>query len=106
MKQANMTVETMDRRVYLIDASVYIFRAWFSLPDSMTDAVGRPINALTGFSDMLSRLIRERGPRQIAVAFDESLTSSFRNRIDPNYKANRESAPEELKPQFRMARQL
>ncbi len=106
MKQANMTVETMDRRVYLIDASVYIFRAWFSLPDSMTDAVGRPINALTGFSDMLSRLIRERGPRQIAVAFDESLTSSFRNRIDPNYKANRESAPEELKHQFRMARQL
>ena len=53
MKQANQTVESMDRRVYLIDASVYIFRAWFSLPDSMTDASGRPINALTGFADML-----------------------------------------------------
>jgi len=106
MKQANQTVKTMDRRVYLIDASVYIFRAWFSLPDSMTDSVGRPINALTGFSDMLARLIRARSPRRIAVAFDESLTSSFRNRIDPAYKANRESAPEELKHQFRMARQL
>ena len=93
MKQANQTVESMDRRVYLIDASVYIFRAWFSLPDSMTDASGRPINALTGFADMLARLIRSQSPTHIAVAFDESLTSSFRNRIDPAYKANRESAP-------------
>ncbi|MBV61342.1 MAG: hypothetical protein CMH65_08585 [Nevskiales bacterium] len=106
MKQANQTVESMDRRVYLIDASVYIFRAWFSLPDSMTDASGRPINALTGFADMLARLIRSQSPTHIAVAFDESLTSSFRNRIDPAYKANRESAPEELKHQFRMARQV
>ncbi|MEN8822423.1 MAG: 5'-3' exonuclease H3TH domain-containing protein [Abyssibacter sp.] len=106
MKQANQTVETMDRRVYLIDASVYIFRAWFSLPDSMTDASGRPVNALTGFADMLARLIRSQTPAHIAVAFDESLTSSFRNRIDPAYKANRESAPEELKHQFRMARQV
>lgn len=106
MKQANQTVETMGQRVYLIDASVYIFRAWFSLPDSMTDDVGRPINALTGFSDMLARLIRAEAPANIAVAFDESLTSSFRNRIDPNYKANRESAPDELKHQFKMARQL
>lgn len=91
-------------RVYLIDASVYIFRAWFSLPATMTDDVGRPINAVTGFADMLAGLLRRVQPDHIAVAFDESLTASFRNTIDPAYKANREAAPAELKQQFATCR--
>lgn len=90
--------------VYLIDASVYVFRGWFALPASMTDANGQAINALHGFADFLAGLITQAQPRRIAVAFDESLTSSFRNDIDPNYKANREPAPPELKAQFKRCR--
>lgn len=70
----------------------------------MTDDAGRPINAVTGFADMLAGLLRRVHPDHIAVAFDESLTSSFRNTIDPAYKANREEAPEELKHQFATCR--
>lgn len=99
MKQKSPTV-------YLIDASVYVFRGWFALPASMTDDDGQPINALHGFADFLGRLISQVQPTRIAVAFDESLTSSFRNQIDPNYKANRESAPPELKAQFVRCRAL
>lgn len=99
MKQESPTV-------YLIDASVYVFRGWFALPASMTDDDGQPINALHGFADFLARLISQVRPTHIAVAFDESLTSSFRNSIDPNYKANRESAPPELKAQFARCRAL
>ena len=95
-----------DQRVYLIDASVYIFRGWFALPASMTDDSGQPINALHGFADFLARLIAQVRPAHIAVAFDESLTNSFRNQIDPAYKANRESAPDELKAQFARCREL
>lgn len=90
----------------MIDASVYIFRGWFALPASMTDDSGQPINALHGFADFLARLITQARPRHIALAFDESLTTSFRNQIDPDYKANREAAPEELKAQFARCRAL
>ena len=90
----------------LIDASVFIFRAWFSLPDSITDDSGRPVNALQGFSAFLISVLRDHSPDDIAVCFDESLSTSFRNQIDPNYKANRPPAPEELKNQFARCRQL
>jgi len=86
--------------VYLIDASVYIFRAWFSMPDSFADAAGRPTNAVYGFARFLCELIEQTGSLRMAVAFDESLTGSFRNEIFPAYKANRDPAPPELKQQF------
>lgn len=86
--------------IYLVDASVYIFRAWFSIPDSMTDPAGRPVNALFGYSRFLVELMQRAAPERIGVAFDESLTTSFRNEIYPLYKANRESAPPELKQQL------
>ncbi|MDH3527506.1 MAG: exodeoxyribonuclease IX [Gammaproteobacteria bacterium] len=94
------------RRVYLIDASIYIFRAWFSLPDSLTNAEGNPINALHGFADFLGGFLDEARPEHVAVVFDESLTSSFRNQIFPAYKANRELPPAELKQQFNYCRTL
>ncbi len=92
--------------IYLIDASVYIFRAWFSIPDSMTGPHGNPVNALYGYARFLGDFIERSAPEHIAVAFDESLTSSYRNEIYPDYKANREPAPEELKRQFAACRQL
>ncbi len=92
--------------VYLVDASVYIFRAWFSMPDQFSDAAGRPTNAVYGFARFLCELLEETGAQQAAVAFDESLTSSFRNEIFPAYKANREPAPEALQRQFAWCKDL
>ncbi len=86
--------------VYLIDASVYIFRAHFSLPPSLTDSSGQPFNAAYGFAGFLCDLLERTRPKAVAVAFDESLSTSFRNDIYPAYKANREPAPPELKRQF------
>ncbi|MEO0578342.1 MAG: 5'-3' exonuclease H3TH domain-containing protein [Pseudomonadota bacterium] len=86
--------------LYAIDASVYVFRAWFSVPDDMTDADGNPVNALYGFSRFLADFVEEIQPERIVVAFDKALESSFRNDIYPDYKANRDPAPPELERQF------
>jgi len=89
---------------YLIDASVYVFRAYYSMPDDMVDGDGNPINALYGFCRFLGDFIEQVNPEHVAVAFDESLTTSFRTTIYPEYKANREPAPVELKRQFSQCR--
>jgi len=85
---------------YLIDASVYVFRAYYSMPDDMVDDHGNPINALYGFCRFLGDFMEQVRPQHVAVLFDESLTTSFRTDIYPEYKANREPAPPELKRQF------
>ncbi len=91
-------------RVYLIDASVYIFRAWFSLPPDLQDGEGNPTQALYGFACFLGDLIERRAPSHLAVAFDECHASSFRHALYPPYKANREPAPPELRRQFGLCR--
>lgn len=90
---------------YLIDASVYVFRAWYSLPDDMVDNGGNPVNAFYGFCRFLGDFMENVQPEHIAVLFDASLTTSFRSEIYPEYKANREPAPPELKRQFALCRE-
>lgn len=90
--------------LYLVDASFFVFRAYYSVGTEMTDSDGQPVNALYGFSRFLGDLLEQAQPVHIAVAFDESLSSSFRNEIYPAYKANREPAPPELKRQFGLCR--
>jgi len=92
--------------IYLIDASVYVFRAYYSMPPDMTDREGHPAHATFGFARFLGDLIERTKPRYIAVAFDESLTTSFRNQIYPAYKANREPPPADLKLQFASCREF
>ena len=92
--------------VHLVDASFFVFRAYYSVGIEMTDGDGQPVNALYGFGRFLGDLIEEAKPAHLAVAFDESLSSSFRNEIYPAYKANREPAPPELKRQFGLCREL
>lgn len=92
--------------VHLVDASYFVFRAYYSVGMEMTDVNDEPVNALYGFSRFLGDLLEEAKPAHIAVAFDESLSSSFRNEIFPAYKANREPAPPELKRQFAWCREL
>jgi len=92
--------------LYLIDASVFVFRAYYSVPIALVDHDGNPVNALHGFARFLGDLIERVRPEHIAVAFDESLVTSFRNELYPPYKANREPAPEDLKRQFLLCREL
>ena len=91
--------------MHLVDASPYIFRAYFALPE-LTDPGGRPVQAVKGFADFLIRLVTEEEPRRLAVAFDESLTTSFRNDIYPAYKAQRPLPPPELEAQLADCRAL
>ncbi len=86
--------------LYLVDASVYVFRAFFSIDADMVDRDGNACHAVYGFAGFLCTLLEQTRPDHIAVAFDESLDSSFRNDIYPDYKANREAPPIELKRQF------
>ena len=88
------------RALYLVDASLYVFRAWHSMPDEFQDADGWPTNAVHGFARFLLEVLEKERPAHIAIAFDEALDSCFRNRLYPAYKANRDPAPEELRRQF------
>lgn len=91
----------MNDPVFLVDSSLYIFRAWHSMPDEFRDADDQPVNAVHGFTRFVLDLLERHKPRRIAFAFDESLESNFRNAMYPAYKANRDPAPEALKRQFR-----
>ena len=76
------------------------------MPDDMIDYDGNPINALYGFCRFLGDFIEQVRPEHLAVLWDESLTTSFRNEIYPDYKANREPAPPELERQFEHCREF
>lgn len=90
----------------LIDASVYIFRAFHALPKTITGAGGRPLNAVHGYAGFLSGLLDAADEPQVAAAFDESLTSSFRNEFFADYKANRETPPADLVDQIAACRAI
>lgn len=84
---------------YLIDGSSYIFRAFFGIRQQLSTSKGFPTNALYGFINMLQKVIRDEKPDYLMVAFD-SPDKTFRHEIYPEYKANRDSPPEELAQQF------
>jgi len=90
--------------IFLVDASVYVFRAYHSMPPDMCDGDGNPVHALYGFARFLGDLIERERPEYMAVAFDASLATSFRNQIYPAYKANRDPAPLDLLLQFERCR--
>lgn len=92
--------------LYLVDASIYIFRAWFSLPESIRNNRGEPANAVYGYAGFLSALLSDRNPEHIAAMFDESLTTCFRNAFYPRYKASRALPDADLARQLNWCRQL
>jgi DNA polymerase-1 len=91
------------KKLYLIDGSGFIFRAFFALPP-MTRADGTPVNAVYGFCNMLQKLLSKTGADPIAVLFDAA-RETFRQSIYPAYKANRPPPPPELVPQFSLIRE-
>jgi 5'-3' exonuclease len=85
--------------VHLIDAPVYVFRAWVTLP-AMPAPDGTPTGAAYGYVNTLLRFLREREPTHVAACFDHALTS-FRNALFPAYKQSRGTeVPPDLAPQF------
>ena len=92
--------------IFLVDASVYVFRAYHSMLPDMRDADGNPAHAVFGFARFLGDLIERVRPTHIAVAFDQRGPRSYRRGIYPAYKANREPAPAALTQQFPPCREL
>ncbi|HEY4344311.1 MAG TPA: DNA polymerase I [Parvibaculum sp.] len=93
--------------LFLVDGSGYIFRAYHALPPLTRKSDGLPVGAVSGFCNMLYKLIEdtkdEFEPTHLAVIFDAS-SKTFRNDIYPLYKAQRPEPPEDLRPQFALVR--
>jgi len=91
--------------LYLIDAPVYVFRAWVTLP-ALPAPDGSPTGAAYGYANTLLRFLREREPTHVAACFDQALTS-FRNKLFPAYKRSRgDEFPPDLEPQFDLCMEL
>ncbi len=89
----------MPSLVHLIDAPVYVFRAWVTLP-TMPAPDGTPTGAAYGYANTLLRFLREREPTHVAACFDHAV-ASFRNKLFPAYKQSRGTeVPPDLAPQF------
>lgn len=95
----------MTAPLYLVDASIYIFRAYFSIPSGFEAKNGESVNAVYGYTRFLLDLIKLQ-PTHISCAFDESLVSCYRNDIYPEYKANRELPDENLSFQLRQCQRV
>ena len=95
-----MTSPNTDRRpiLYLIDGSAYIYRAFFALP-ALNNSKGLQTNAVYGFTTMLLKIIRERHPDGLAVAFDEK-GPTMRHEEFKDYKAQRPPMPDGMKSQI------
>jgi DNA polymerase-1 len=97
--------------LFLVDGSGYIFRAYHALPPLTRKSDGLPVGAVSGFCNMLWKLMQDARntdvgvtPTHLAVIFDYS-SKTFRNELYPEYKANRSAPPEDLIPQFGLIRQ-
>lgn len=90
--------------IFLVDGSGYIFRAYFALPQNLTNPEGVPVGAVLGFVNMITKLLTDLNAPSIAVIFDAA-RKNYRNDIYPEYKANRSETPEDLIPQFSIIRE-
>ena len=97
--------------LFLVDGSGFIFRAFHALPPLTRKSDGLPVGAVSGFCNMLWKLLTDARdtsvgvtPTHFAVIFDYS-AKTFRKEIYDAYKANRSAPPEELIPQFGLIRE-
>jgi DNA polymerase-1 len=92
-------------RFMLIDGNSLTYRAFHALPTDLVTASGQVTNAVFGFTSMFINLVRDHKPDAIAVAFDRP-EKTFRHERDPEYKANRIAAPDILRQQLPLVRQV
>jgi DNA polymerase-1 len=94
-------------RLFLVDGSAYLFRAYHALPPLTRKSDGLPVGAVQGFCNMLWKLMRDMQgdtPTHLAVIWDHS-EKTFRNTLYDKYKAHRPPPPEDLIPQFPLVRE-
>lgn len=97
--QERLNILMTDRpKLYLIDGSNYIYRAFYALPH-LSNSKGLPTNAVYGFTQMLLKVLRDNRPDYVAVVFD-SKAPTFRSEVYKEYKANRPAMPDSLSPQI------
>jgi len=104
-----LTQDGPTRRLYLVDGSGFIFRAYHALPPLSRKSDGLPVGAVQGFCNMLWKLLVDMkaapdAPTHLAVVFDHS-EKTFRTNLYPAYKAHRPPPPEDLIPQFPLVRE-
>ena len=95
----------MAKPLLLIDGNSLTYRAFFALPTDMATASGQVTNAVFGFTSMLINLMRDHDPDGVALAFDLP-TPTFRHERNPEYKAGREAAPDILRQQMGLVREV
>ncbi len=90
----------------LLDVSSLMYRAFFAMGAGVTSPAGRPVGAVHGYLDMVTRLIVSRRPDEVVHAYDHEWRPVARTDIYPAYKANRPADPEALPEQFTLLRQV
>lgn len=98
--QRTMSGQPRQRPYWLLDGSIYFFRGYFGMPDTLVDDAGEPCGGIHGFAGALVAVLVQHASAPGAVAFDESLGSCFRNELYPDYKANRAPPDDNIIYQF------
>ena len=88
----------MKDRIFIIDGSSYLYRAYHAMPPLSTSK-GQPTGAIKGVTNMLMNLKKDSEGSPIVVVFDAK-GKTFRNKIYSEYKANRPPMPDDLREQL------
>ncbi|HLM28457.1 MAG TPA: 5'-3' exonuclease H3TH domain-containing protein, partial [Acidimicrobiales bacterium] len=92
-------------KLLLLDGNSLTYRAFFALPQDMSTASGQLTNAVFGFTSMFINVLKEQRPDAVLVAFDRP-EPTFRHHVDVDYKANRDAAPDSLRQQMGLVREV
>ncbi|MCX6542737.1 MAG: DNA polymerase I, partial [Actinobacteria bacterium] len=92
-------------KLLVLDGNSLTYRAFFALPTDMATASGQVTNAVFGFVSMFINLIKDHKPEGVLVAFDRP-EPTFRHYANPQYKAQREAAPDILRQQMGLVREV
>ena len=92
-------------KILLLDGNSLTYRAFFALPTDMATASGQVTNAVFGFTSMFIYMVKDQQPDAVVVAFDRP-EPTFRHEADPKYKAQREAAPDILRQQMGLVREV
>ncbi|HMB20260.1 MAG TPA: DNA polymerase I, partial [Spirochaetota bacterium] len=90
----------MNKRIFVIDGHALCYRAYFAfINNPLTNSSGQNVSAIYGFARMLLKLMEDQHPDYLVVAFDPP-KKTFRFDIYPEYKAQREKMPDDLRSQI------
>lgn len=89
----------MPQPLLAVDAPSALFRAFYALPDTITDNDGRPVNALLGALNIVMRVVADYHPRAVVLTFGPD-AAEYRTELYPPYHAQRPEVPPDLERQF------